>query len=790
MDFAGESAGVYTYLPLLRNHKYTVQIKEVNGAGYPSAAEAYAHKPSNIVASVLAWDEGELNDIVFNEHYYIATDQHTLTFYSGGGTLALLAATNGASGIDGVTGWTIGEKSPWVTLSPTAAPFNSNPMPITVTVGAGGPREGYFYIVAGNLKKRITVIQSDEEEFSLTLSREELVFFMNPVNPRKVGVISVPSPLARTFAYPGGNLTWASGYNPVAWTGASLDEYSFLVDPILAGSGVRGGSVIVSVTHDGQERAKVINIKQYDRDPILEVLTRDAYPPLEGDYTLTVRSEAPWQLQEILSNPSAMLALPDDKIHAANPVTPYTYTFHLEAFPAVDYNDSRVAIARITADELDLPASAREIPVRQGGAPYLIVTDPAGKTHEFTTSTPRPVTFKTNAGWLFTTDAAFADVIAGATHGGLPVAASEAKTGSTSPVAEVEEEVTFTPHPVSLTSPAGLLTTTVTFTTVNPDGAPEDSDAVTFSRFIPENWEFVSVIPATSSVSPAIHPAATTARVNARTNINWYAQRLGTSLWPKEYTATTIVAHGDDYVDVPLSERPLNALSSWNADTTVVFRAGHDASPGILAHSVESAALPRPKYAISVTAPDVYLNYAYLSVVTTAREYSIVLVNSSNVEVGSTGGMTSGASKTVTITENTGAARTITIKNAITGDILGTFTQEQKPYMVFAGPWIGQINSINVNLCPAGYQFIDLGWGSVGGYAFITASGIRYMSGTYEIYRGTTPWGVDQWGNERWDQLVAHATVQAGVLTGNTSGSSVSNNGNFSTTAYIPCIKN
>ncbi|MDR1414425.1 MAG: DUF4906 domain-containing protein, partial [Odoribacteraceae bacterium] len=204
-----------TFFHLLRNHKYAVAIKEVNGHGYPSANDAYINKPANIVVQITAWNDAGLDDITVDGQHYLAVDKSHLYFYAGGGSRAMEAIT------DFPAGWTIEKDAvhDWFTVTPVAhAATTRQTITVTITTGSGS-REGSFYIVAGNLRKKILVTQSSEEAFSLELTPAELIFYKTPSAARLVTLQPLVdgSVLYKYTFSSAGNVQWRPGYNPDAY---------------------------------------------------------------------------------------------------------------------------------------------------------------------------------------------------------------------------------------------------------------------------------------------------------------------------------------------------------------------------------------------------------------------------------------------------------------------------------------------------------------------------------------------------------------------------------------------
>ena len=76
------------FIPLLRNHKYIININQVTGRGYYSAAEAWAShgEASNLRPKILSYDEGQFGSWTFNGQNMLATESNAL-YISGAGVL-------------------------------------------------------------------------------------------------------------------------------------------------------------------------------------------------------------------------------------------------------------------------------------------------------------------------------------------------------------------------------------------------------------------------------------------------------------------------------------------------------------------------------------------------------------------------------------------------------------------------------------------------------------------------------------------------------------------------------
>lgn len=70
IDFAKEIDEELSYLPLLRNHLYNVNIKSVTASGFSTPEEAFYSRTSHLEAEVLAWDESQDIDANLNSTQY------------------------------------------------------------------------------------------------------------------------------------------------------------------------------------------------------------------------------------------------------------------------------------------------------------------------------------------------------------------------------------------------------------------------------------------------------------------------------------------------------------------------------------------------------------------------------------------------------------------------------------------------------------------------------------------------------------------------------------------------
>lgn len=189
-----EATAKYTYLPLLRNHRYKVDIKNIGGLGFDSEDDAKEGPSANIMYNVLVWDESEMSNVKYDGQYMLGVSKNMVKTYKSGGSMQLKVQTSWPKGftIEGLPeGFTVKpaaipdggaantfETTDEVTLSLTP-PANWNPDP-DGKVKVKKDEEGKEYkevpltIVAGRMKWNVQVrqYQFDKVDIQLFHDRE------------------------------------------------------------------------------------------------------------------------------------------------------------------------------------------------------------------------------------------------------------------------------------------------------------------------------------------------------------------------------------------------------------------------------------------------------------------------------------------------------------------------------------------------------------------------------------------------------------------------------------------
>jgi hypothetical protein len=170
-----------TYLPLLRNHRYLVNITAVGAPGQPTPDDAFSAVSTVITADVLQWNEGGTTHITIDGSQYLSIKEKRLglpyLFRSNslmGDTTQLTLRTNSsawtARACDDAAGTSA---STWLTLayngttagtvSGTATGTPTDPaatiLPVATDNDTDTPRTAYLLITAGRLSYTVPVTQ-------------------------------------------------------------------------------------------------------------------------------------------------------------------------------------------------------------------------------------------------------------------------------------------------------------------------------------------------------------------------------------------------------------------------------------------------------------------------------------------------------------------------------------------------------------------------------------------------------------------------------------------------------
>jgi len=138
-------------IPVLRNHKYVFNIKEVSGEGYATKEAAIAAKPSNMQATITTIDMNDMPVVYFDEHYYLAMQTDLVVYPTDAFQNQTYKITTDAPG-----GWNALSNRDWILVSKVADGIQ---MIVLDSSLSGVPRNGTVTVTAGKIRTRIKVYQ-------------------------------------------------------------------------------------------------------------------------------------------------------------------------------------------------------------------------------------------------------------------------------------------------------------------------------------------------------------------------------------------------------------------------------------------------------------------------------------------------------------------------------------------------------------------------------------------------------------------------------------------------------
>ncbi len=171
-----EATATYTYLPLLRNHRYKVDIHNIGGLGFDKEEDAKKGPSANIMYNVLVWDESEMSNVVYDGQYMLGVNDDKLTFYKDGGTFSIKVQTSWPKGfeVEGLPDWLEVES-----IKPTDETANKPTDEKLVTfkvkepASVTEPREGKAYIQAGRMRWNLEILQKDILDLRIEIFADE-----------------------------------------------------------------------------------------------------------------------------------------------------------------------------------------------------------------------------------------------------------------------------------------------------------------------------------------------------------------------------------------------------------------------------------------------------------------------------------------------------------------------------------------------------------------------------------------------------------------------------------------
>lgn len=178
-----EATAKYTYLPLLRNHRYKVDIQNIGGLGFDSEDDAKKGPSANIMYNVLVWDESEMSNVKYDGQYMLGVSKNMVKTYKSGGSMQFNVQTSWPKGFK------IEDLPEGFTVEPTPSAGNTFATTDEVTLSLTPPdnwapegelkedKEGKYKevpltIVAGRMKWNVRVRQYQFDKVDIQFFRD------------------------------------------------------------------------------------------------------------------------------------------------------------------------------------------------------------------------------------------------------------------------------------------------------------------------------------------------------------------------------------------------------------------------------------------------------------------------------------------------------------------------------------------------------------------------------------------------------------------------------------------
>lgn len=163
IDFTTKSSGETSYLNLLRNNRYEVDIKSVSGPGVTDPDEAFESKRVDITADILVWVDSEMSDIVDDGQNKFGVSSNQFSFTREERTSASTDNTLSVT-VDYAKGWTseiIETTGDWLKLDMKASTSTGSVdrKIILDKNTTGSARTGKIKLTSGRLSLIVTVKQ-------------------------------------------------------------------------------------------------------------------------------------------------------------------------------------------------------------------------------------------------------------------------------------------------------------------------------------------------------------------------------------------------------------------------------------------------------------------------------------------------------------------------------------------------------------------------------------------------------------------------------------------------------
>ncbi|MBD8389104.1 FimB/Mfa2 family fimbrial subunit [Dysgonomonas sp. BGC7] len=407
VDFSMVTDQEASYLPILRNHQYRVNITDVTGFGFPDPDEAFRALPANIRAEVIGWHNSGMEDVIDDGQYFLKVSQGEFSFegkeYSELDIDNILSVT-----ATNPSGWKIDKitDAQNIVINPLSGWLRTN-----ITLGDGGvttqvkillsenstdsQRNGYIYLSAGRLSYKIKVIQDvkrivvslDILDISGENEISELIFSsLSGVQPQPQQFLVRWKPVVSTvlvnsipignnvFVYsgssdqPGTNLTSLAdplGFRLLTIQPEAFSEAELSIDPFK----VRESKVEFSIAVNDESITKHIFLRQLNYNLIAD--NSSVYILNGNTYTFRVRSNAQWKIRSIsqeytsgLSFSSYLNLKQTDNLRVGETGGNNTIAGDIISFTTISPTSEAAGKINIVFENIDAPKLFEDVTVR------------------------------------------------------------------------------------------------------------------------------------------------------------------------------------------------------------------------------------------------------------------------------------------------------------------------------------------------------------------------------------------------------------------------------------------
>ena len=177
----------YTYLPLLRNFRYKINITKIGGRGFDTIEDAKTGSAADIQYNVFVISEDDLGEVMYDGKYTLSVTEKEFsvgkygsqpvykaqTTWPGGWEIEVPENIPGTTDKNNLYAATAENKSSWVKFKTNSGPVDEVSSVIQTILPndkePSVPRTGYFYVKAGRMRWLITIHQSNKADLAISL---------------------------------------------------------------------------------------------------------------------------------------------------------------------------------------------------------------------------------------------------------------------------------------------------------------------------------------------------------------------------------------------------------------------------------------------------------------------------------------------------------------------------------------------------------------------------------------------------------------------------------------------